>query len=295
MFQIQSFVQFLLTICLILFGSNAVSSQDFNSATAKYRVTFHATWNPIDHPTDFPNSDHFSGLIGMTHSANVDLFVEGQLASLGIERMAELGSKSVLINEINQFINDGTANAVLSGGGLGTGTGMVSLEFEIDQTHSLVSLTSMIAPSPDWFIAVHDVDLFGQGHWANEMTVQVGVYDSGTDSGSTFTSSNQSTNPQDVIHMITTPPLAVNGVVASMGTMVFERIDGINECSDRDLTFHDSPIVPNTYTTNESILATGEVMQNDQVNFQAGTSIVLENDFSVESGGALDLIISSCD
>jgi len=296
MFKIQSIFPFLLAISVVVFSSNAVSAQqNFNSPTAKYRVTFNATWNPIDHPTDFPTSDHFSRLIGMTHNQNSDLFVEGQLASTGIIRMAEIGGKGALISEISQYITNGTAKDVLCGSsGIGTGTGVFSMDFEIDQTHSLVSLTSMIAPSPDWFIGVHDVDLFNQGYWANQMTVQVGVYDAGSDSGPTFASPNQPTDPQEVIQTITTPPLAVNGVVESMGTMVFQRIDGINECSDRDLTFHDSPIMPNIYTTNQSILATGEVVQNDQVIFQAGTSIHIESGFAVQPGGILELIIATC-
>jgi len=294
--QIYQFTSQLLLISIIVLLDfiTASSQQNFNSPTAKYRVTFHATWNPVDHPVDFPSFDHFSGLIGMTHNQSAELFVEGQLASLGIIRMAELGAKSTLIDEISHYISNGTGKAVLSGGGLGTGTGMVSMDFEIDKTHSLVSITSMIAPSPDWFIGVHDVDLFGQGHWANELTVQVGVYDSGSDSGSSFSSPNQPSQPRQAIHSINTPPLAMNGVVPSMGTMVFERIDGVNECSDRELTFHDSPIQPNSYTTNKSILATGEVGQSTQVIFQAASSIILEDAFSVQMGGIFELIIAGC-
>ena len=141
---------------------------------------------------------------------------------------------------------------------------------------------------------MNDVNLFSQGSWANNMILLVGSYDAGSDSGLTFASSDQATQPQELLHRITTPPLATNGIVPSMGFMIFERIDGVNECSDRDLTFHDFPIQANTYTTNESILATGVVFQNSQVVFQAGTEILCERGFTVQPGGVLELVIAAC-
>jgi len=293
MFRIQYLVRSILPIYVILFCAIALTAQQ-NSPTAEYRVTFYATWNPVDHPVDFPNFDHFSGLVGMTHNQQADLFVEGQLASPGIIQMAEIGSKTTLINEVTQYISNGTAKDVISGGALNTGTGMVSVDIEVDQTHPLASITAMIAPSPDWFIGVHDVDLFSQGQWASMVTMQVGVYDSGSDSGLTFASPNQVTQPQEVVHTITTPPLAMNGVVPSMGTMVFERINSITDCSNQHLTFHDSPILPNTYRTNQTIVSTGEVMQDERVVFQAGTFIHLEEDFATQTGGVLELVIAGC-
>jgi len=81
----------------------------------------------------------------------------------------------------------------------------------------------MIAPSPDWFIAVRDVELFEKNKWITEKSLQVGDYDAGTDAGTTFTSPNQTENK--TIQKITTPPLAVDGKVNSMGTITFKQIE----------------------------------------------------------------------
>src|SRR6185503_13897945 len=62
-------------------------------SAARYRVTFDSAWSPAAHPIDFPDSAHYSGLIGGTHSAEATFWQEGQFATEGIRRMAERGSK----------------------------------------------------------------------------------------------------------------------------------------------------------------------------------------------------------
>ena len=90
-----------------------------------------------------------------------------------------------------------------------SGTGTISLEVEIDEDYSAVTLSTMIAPSPDWYVAVVGVDLFENGEFVNSKKVNGRMYDAGTDSGETFTSSNIATSPQDTISYITIPPLVL--------------------------------------------------------------------------------------
>jgi hypothetical protein len=61
--------------------------------------------------------------------------------------------------------------------------------------------------------------------WVTNKTITVDIYDAGTDDGTTFTSPNQPTTPRVNIVKITTTPLAVNNVVASLGTITFTKID----------------------------------------------------------------------
>lgn len=212
-------------------AQNAIQAIDWSFTTApergpaKYMVTFEATWSAATHPTDFPSSPHFSGLIGMTHSSDTALFYNDTFASTGIKNMAEGGSKGSMTTEIQQIIAKGKAENIISGVGVGVSPGNVSLEFDISLAHSLVSITSMIAPSPDWFIAIHDVNLYEGGKWSKELTVPVGSYDSGTDSGTTFTSANLASNPLEKIFLIKDTPLAVNGEVQPLGQIVFKRIN----------------------------------------------------------------------
>ncbi len=83
----------------------------------------------------------------------------------------------------------------------------------------------MVAPSPDWFIGIRDIQLFENGTWISSKTVPVNIYDSGTDSGMSYTSADLITSPQAPIFMITDAPLGTNGVVPSLGAMTFERLD----------------------------------------------------------------------
>jgi len=198
-----------------------------NSTTAKYKVTFNATWSSTTHPTDFPSNanPHFSSLVGMTHNDQVKLFEQGTLATTGIKNMAETGSTSALRNEIEVWINGSTAGVVISGTPTSSSPDQATAEFTITQQYPLASLVTMIAPSPDWFVGVSGVNLFENGAWVSSKTIEVGTYDSGTDSGPTYRSANEVTSPQENIMKITTAPLATNGKVENMGTITFERIE----------------------------------------------------------------------
>ena len=57
----------------------------------------------------------------------------------------------------------------------------------------------MIAPSPDWFIATRNVELYKDGEWQESLTIPARLYDAGTDSGETFTAANDDTNPKEPI------------------------------------------------------------------------------------------------
>ena len=194
-------------------------------SSARYKLTFNATWSAQTHPIEFPSSAHFSELIGMTHNANAMLFTKGEIASDEIKNMAETGGKNPLESEIQAFISNGTGSTLISGGGINSSPGEVSIEFNIASSHSMVSVVSMLAPSPDWFIAVSNTNLIENNEWVTSKTIAVDIYDSGTDNGSTFRSPDEPTLPPLPIHNITTPPLAVNNLVAPLGSITFTKID----------------------------------------------------------------------
>ncbi len=61
----------------------------------------------------------------------------------------------------------------------------------INENYPLITLVSMVAPCPDWFVGVGGLDLLGEdGEFVQSLTVPLVVYDAGTDNGITFTSSN---------------------------------------------------------------------------------------------------------
>ncbi len=189
-----------------------------DAGTAEYQVTFQSTWSQATHPIDFPSNAHFSGLIGGSHSNQVSLWTVGAVASTGIKDMAELGSKTPLMQEVQAAISAGTANAVLSGGGIASSPGSVTMAFVMDDAFPYVTLVSMLAPSPDWFVGVSGLSLRANGAWIQHLVVPLAAYDAGTDSGPTYASPNQATVPPIPIAEIGDGPLGANNIV---GTFTF--------------------------------------------------------------------------
>ena len=192
-------------------------------ATARYRATFQATWTAATHPDDFPSSAHFSPLVGGTHSARITFWREGALASLGIRDMAERGFTSTLSAEVNAAIGAATAEHLLIGSGIPS-PAVTSVEFEVSQSFPLVTLVSMIAPTPDWFVGVSALPLFEDNHWVDERRVELIPWDAGTDSGATFTSPDLPTTPSVPIARLLTAPLSPGGRVTPLGTFTLTRL-----------------------------------------------------------------------
>ena len=135
---------------------------------------FESTWSAATHPTDFPDTAHYSGLIGGTHGSAVSFWAEGSAATEGIRQMSERGRKSPLDAEVQQAIAAGLAEHVLSGPDLDVTPGLASLDFDVSQGFPLVTLVTMIAPSPDWFVGVSGLPLFKNGQWRDEVRVELG-------------------------------------------------------------------------------------------------------------------------
>jgi hypothetical protein len=193
------------------------------AAVARYLVTFNSTWSRDTHPDDWPDDAHYSGLIGGTHNNTVQFWQDGQMASPGIQAMAEQGRKTPLDTEVMSAITAGTAQHLLSGDALSDSPGVVTLEFDIGVDFPLVTLVTMVAPSPDWFVGVSALSLLVDGQWADERRVEVFPWDAGTDSGETYESDNQKTLPPVAIHRLLGRPVASGGTVASFGTFTFTR------------------------------------------------------------------------
>ena len=223
------------TILALVLAGAAASSANAQLATesvATYRVTFDATWSRSTHPVEFPSSAHFSGLVGGTHDDTIAFWEVGALATPGIKSMAETGSKSLLLGEVNAAISAGSAFETVSGPGVGVSPGSASVTFRADAAHPLATIVSMIAPSPDWFVGTHGLALRDAAGWIARVVVDLPPYDAGTDSGPTFTSPNQPTVPPEPIRSIAdehpftgTPP---------MGTFTFELLDVFCAYADCD-------------------------------------------------------------
>jgi hypothetical protein len=191
--------------------------------SARYLVSFESTWSASTHPTDFPDDAHYSRLIGGTHDSRVEFWREGGLASDGIQRMAERGRTTPLDEEVNAAVATGPAQHLLLGPALERSPGSVSFEFDITRTFPLVTLVTMVAPSPDWFVGVSGVPLFADGQWRDLVAVDLVVFDAGTDNGGTFRSADEVTRPQQLISRLTGYPVATGGITSPFGRFLFTR------------------------------------------------------------------------
>lgn len=185
------------TNLLIVFVLICICSQ--SQTTAVYDITFTSVWNATDHGT-LPGNAHWSKLVGANHNNNVVFLEMGQNASPGIENVAELGDNVVFSNEVNAAVTATDAEQYIDGNDLGTATGNITIiGLQISEDFPLLTLVSMIAPSPDWMIAVNSIDLRENNNWKNSISIDLFPYDAGTDNGVNYTSADDDNDPQDPI------------------------------------------------------------------------------------------------
>ena len=166
---------------------------------AIYSVTIRGSWTTAVTSGGLPSGAHFTRLIGGVHNAGVTFLREGGRATAGVEFMAELGGTSTLANEVRAA--EPNALAVLQGSGNIRPTGSSTIDsVTLTTDHPRVTLLTMIAPSPDWFVGVSGLSLLdAQAEWRASLTVNLYPWDAGTEEGTEFSLSNPATSPQGVI------------------------------------------------------------------------------------------------
>lgn len=218
-----------------------------SQSTAQYSVSFESTWSQATHPHSsgsLPATAHWSRLVGATHNDNITFFELGGLATAGIEDVAEQGNNVQFFNEVASAISAGDANLQIEGPALATAAGTVSIDLiETSSDFPLLTLVSMIAPSPDWIVGINSISLLdSEGNWIDEIVIDLYAYDAGTDSGPDYSSPNMDTDPQD-------PISSLQGVMpfstAPMGTLTIS-LEGI--LSVDDLTLENVSMSPNPAT-----------------------------------------------
>ena len=171
------------------------------ASSAVYRVTFTGAWTSSATPDGLPSGAHFSPLIGGVHNANVTFVEGGGTASAGVESMAELGGTAGLEAEVTAAMAD--ALSVLKGSGNISTTGTQSLTTTLTSEHPRVTLLTMVAPSPDWFVGVSGLLLLNsEGRWLRSHEVELYPWDAGTEDGGEFSLTNDATVPPGVITSI---------------------------------------------------------------------------------------------
>ncbi|XP_049862790.1 spondin-1 [Schistocerca gregaria] len=175
---------------------------------AKYKMVFEGIWSNKTHPKDFPFSlwlTHFSDVIGATHERNFSFWGEGQIATDGLMQVAEWGSVRGMEAELRAKSKHLRTLIKAAGLWYPRVNSNTSANFRVDRRHPLVSLVSMLGPTPDWIVGVSGLNLCKKDcTWMEEKIVDLFPYDAGTDSGITYMSPNTPTIPREKIHRITT-------------------------------------------------------------------------------------------
>ena len=111
--------------------------------------------------------------------------------------------EGTLYNEVEKMIRPGFVSNVYKTGAVITPGGITIKKIMVQNMYSKVSLITMIAPSPDWFVGVDSYDLCGMNGWKEKVTMDLLPWDAGTENGQTYSLFNTATTPVDVIMRIT--------------------------------------------------------------------------------------------
>ncbi|XP_065568346.1 spondin-1-like isoform X2 [Artemia franciscana] len=173
---------------------------------AKYEVTFEGHWSRQTHPKDYPNNEwltHFSDIIGASHSTDFRVWEYGGIASDGLRQVAEWGSTRQLEGELKSQSDH--IRTIIKSRGLWypNVNGKTSAVFRVDRKHHLMSLVSMLGPSPDWIVGASALELCLRNcSWVDSRTLNLYPWDAGTDSGITYMSANAPSHPREKIRRI---------------------------------------------------------------------------------------------
>ena len=173
-----------------------------NPSTAVYDVVFQGAWTTAATPGGVPGRAHFSRLIGGVHSDAVTFLESGGMASAGVESMAEDGAWTALQGEV-QNAGSGALSVLAGDTDSISPTTSKTLTATLTTEHPRLTLVTMVAPSPDWFVGVSGLPLLDdQGRWLRSHEVNLHPWDAGTEDGGEFSLDNLATTPQGTIESI---------------------------------------------------------------------------------------------
>ena len=205
------------TLSILFVACKKQQNQINKFSEARYTIEITGKWAMPDFTV--PAGVHFTNFAGLVHNNNASLWNENMTASIGIENVAETGNTSKLLLEIDSIIREKKAISLV----FFTPPGPVSTKMAsvyCNSDFSFISFISMIAPSPDWFIGVSNINLYKNEQWVIDTLIQLYVHDAGTEEGDIFGYNNPSTSPQQPIKLLTKE----NGSVLANGNEYLKPI-----------------------------------------------------------------------
>lgn len=176
------------------------------------KLTFEGKWSRHTHPKDFPANSwrtRFSDIIGASHTIDYRFWTYGELASEGLREVAEHGSTRTLESELKDqvrhliclkievvgnillffYTQSDQIRTIIKARGISypNVTGKTFAVFRVDSKHHLISLVSMVDPSPDWIVGISGLELcLSNCSWVENKVHNLYPWDAGTDSGPSY-------------------------------------------------------------------------------------------------------------
>jgi hypothetical protein len=238
MIKIKSIILTSLIVCISCKKNSVAPLEDVSAM--KYSVAVNNSWN--SQSTAWPDRDaHFSWIGGATHNANVKFWEAGTLASPGIDLMSITGRTTDLISEIQNQIAEGNAENYIdqrhwycADNITHANCSELSFETVVTKEFPLISLVSMLGPSPDWFIGVESLSMVdSNGIFIPRIVYELFPYDAGILSDNSVIASDccdrePLSDPQENIHLITIESGETIGS-GSIGQIIFTAIPDNDE------------------------------------------------------------------
>lgn len=166
-----------------------------------YKMSFVGEWTESRQGT-LPFSAHFTTLTGVVHVKATSLFDLGTKATVGIKDMAETGDFSELEIEVNEkFVKPEKGSVIRMDLPYG-GTALASVTLNVDTAYQRITMVSMVAPTPDWFIAFEGDLKDSNGLWKDSVVIDAVLWDAGTANGDDLSFFNAATDPPENIRKI---------------------------------------------------------------------------------------------
>lgn len=208
----------------------------------RYRVEVNCTWDSLSPGWPDQNA-HFSWMGGGTHNENVKFWEVGTLASPGIDMMSINGVTNLLIDEVEAEIANGNAEHVIQeqhwfcpDGITHPGCGQLWFDVIVSRDFPLVTMASMLGPSPDWFIGTESLSVLdSNGVFIPQIVYELYPYDSGILSDNSVLESDCCAReplsvPQQDIHLITAESGELIGP-GSLGQIIFTAFPDPLDCA----------------------------------------------------------------
>jgi len=172
----------------------------------KYQMTFEGLWSRQSHPKGWPSNKrllHWSNVVGASHSKDYKIWEYGNYASKGIKQVCEYGISNVLEDEMRKHSGDVRTVVKTPGIYWNDPDGLRQsrwARFSVDRNNHLLSMLTMMGPSPDWCVGVPALDLcLPNCTWAEDIVIDLYPFDAGTDDGQSYLAQNARSDPQQRI------------------------------------------------------------------------------------------------